>query len=100
MIIGILLRHIKAYKGMNFIPIGHEHNFVAYAGENGVGKSSILEAINIFINNKTWLINKSAKPNIKQENNSPLICPVFFIEKDKISRLKKEFELVSNFFGI
>ena len=39
MIIGLFLRHIKAYKGITYIPIGHEHNFVSYLGENGIGKS-------------------------------------------------------------
>ena len=35
MIIGLEVRHYKAYKGQNFIPIGNEHNFVAFTGENG-----------------------------------------------------------------
>lgn len=58
MIIGIFLRHIKVYKGINYIPIGEKHNFVAFAGENGVGKSTILQGLNSFFNEKDYSINK------------------------------------------
>ena len=60
MIIGLFLRHIKAYKGINFVPIGHEYKFVSYVGENGIGKSSILESLDSFFNDKSYPINKSA----------------------------------------
>jgi len=39
MIIGLFLKHIKAYKGISFIPIGSKYGFVSYVGENGVGKA-------------------------------------------------------------
>lgn len=92
MIIGLEVRHYKAYKGKNFIPIGSEHNFVAFAGENGVGKSSILEALDTFLNNKNWLLTK------EQKALDSYIYPLFLIPKSKITRLKNEFEMISDFF--
>ncbi|PKH01097.1 hypothetical protein CXF72_18865 [Psychromonas sp. MB-3u-54] len=92
MIIGLQVRHFKAYKNIKYIPIGHEHNFVAYSGENGAGKSSILEALDTFLNNKNWLITKNANAS------DSYICPLFLIPKDKVSRLTSYFETISNYF--
>ena len=98
MIIGLFLRHIKAYKGIKFIPIGFEHNFVSYVGENGVGKSSILEALNSFFNNKKYIINKDARADSIFGLNNPFILPIFLIEKTKITKNKKGIEELSDFF--
>jgi predicted ATP-dependent endonuclease of OLD family len=99
MIIGLFLRHIKAYKGITFVPIGTKYNFVSYVGENGVGKSSILEALDSFFNCKPYPINKSAlEDGIKTTGNEAFVAPIFLIEKTKVSRLKKEFEKVSQYF--
>ena len=77
MIIGLQVRHYKAYKNINFIPIGFEHKFIAYSGENGAGKSSILEAIDTFLNNKNWLLTK------KEKSSDSYICPLFLIPKKR-----------------
>ncbi|WP_341508596.1 AAA family ATPase [Photobacterium damselae subsp. damselae] len=99
MIIGLFLKHIKAYKGIRYVPIGSKYNFVTYIGENGSGKSSILESLDSFFNNKPYLINKSAlSDGIRTSGNEPFIAPIFLIEKSKVSRQKKEFEKVSDFF--
>lgn len=98
MIIGLFLRHVKAYKNINFIPIGYEHNFVNYIGENGIGKSSILEALNSFFNNKKYIVNKEAISDSISGSNNPYILPIFLVEKQKITRSKKEFEKISDFF--
>lgn len=92
MIIGLEVRHYKAYKNVNFIPIGNEHNFVAFTGENGAGKSSILEALDTFLNNRNWLLTK------KEKSADSHICPLFLIPKSKVSKLKNYFEVISNFF--
>ncbi len=74
MIIGLYLKHLKVYKGIQYIPIGFEHNFISYLGENGSGKSSILEVLNSFFNGKEYSINKSAlKDGIKTSANFPYI---------------------------
>jgi predicted ATP-dependent endonuclease of OLD family len=92
MIIGLQVRHFKAYKNIKYIPIGHEHNFVAYSGENGAGKSSILEALDTFINNKTWLLTKNTNAS------DSYICPLFLIPRDKAPRLTSYFEIISDYF--
>ena len=99
MIIGLYLRHIKAYKGINYIPISISYNFITYIGENGSGKSSILESLNYFFNDKICSINKSALADgITTKNNEPFIVPIFLIDKNKVSKHKKEFERLSNYF--
>ncbi|WP_394390688.1 AAA family ATPase [Shewanella woodyi] len=99
MIVGLFLKHIKAYKGINFAPIGLKYKFVSYVGENGVGKSSILEALDSFFNSKPYPINKSAlSDSISTVGNEPFISPIFVIEKSRVTRQKKEFEKVSLFF--
>ncbi len=73
MILGLYLRHLKVYKGINFIPIGMK-NFVSYLGENGSGKSSILESFNAFFNFKKYSINKLAlKDGIHTDNSLILL---------------------------
>ncbi|MGL4824327.1 MAG: AAA family ATPase [Plesiomonas shigelloides] len=99
MILGLFLRHIKAYKGINFIPIGHKYKFVTYVGENGSGKSSILEALNSFFNSKPYPINKSAiNDGITTVNNEPFIAPIFLIEKAKVKNNRKQFDALSSYF--
>lgn len=99
MIIGIFLRHIKAYKGINFIPIGIQYKFVTYVGENGTGKSSILEALDSYFNGKPYPINKGAlKDGINTNGNEPFVSPVFLIDKTKVTKNIREFEKISNYF--
>lgn len=99
MIIGVFLKHIKAYKGISFIPVGSKYGFVSYVGENGVGKSSILEALNSFFNDKPYPINKDGKRDgLTTIGNEPFISPIFLIRKSKVPRQKKEFEKISKYF--
>ncbi len=48
MIIGILLRNIKTYQGINYIPLTDEDRFCGLVGNNGIGKSTILESLDCF----------------------------------------------------
>jgi predicted ATP-dependent endonuclease of OLD family len=98
MIIGLFLRHIKAYKGINFVPIGHEYKFVSYVGENGIGKSSILESLDSFFNDKSYPINKSAISDGITTDNKPFVVPIFLIEKSKVTSKNKLFDILSNYF--
>ena len=99
MIVGLYIRHIKAYKGITFVPVGTKYKFVSYVGENGVGKSSILEALDSFFNNKPYPVNKSALADgIKTSGNEAFIAPILLIAKDKVPRQKKEFEKISQYF--
>jgi len=99
MLIGLFLKHIKAYKGINYIPIGHQYNFVSYIGENGIGKSSILEALDSYFNCKPYPLNKRALDDgIKPQAKNPFLLLVFLIKKSEVTQQKKEFEKISNIF--
>lgn len=108
MIISIFLRHFKIYKNINYIPLSEGVNFSSIIGENGCGKSSILEAIDYCFNKRgagDWPINNEAKSEGGiSGDNSPYIVPVFLIKKEKLrNELKPDnlnFEkakLLSNF---
>lgn len=73
MILWIQLRHFKAYKWSNFIPVWEKYNFISYAWSNGIWKSSILEALDVFFNNKDWLLTKS------ETASNSFICPICLI---------------------
>ena len=83
MLVGLFLRHYKVYRAINFIPISTGVGFSTYLGGNGVGKSSILDALDKFFNGGDWSINAQAKSDggISGEDKSPFIMPVFLIEK-------------------
>ena len=52
MIVSLYLRHFKIYKGFNFIPLSIGQQFSSIIGENGVGKSSVLEALDFALNKR------------------------------------------------
>lgn len=82
MIIGLLFRNFKCYSGINYVPISSGHQFSAYIGENGSGKSSILEALDLFFNGGTWNVNNDALLG-GLSTRKPFICPIFLLEKSK-----------------
>lgn len=50
MITANLLRNIKNYGNINFIPIcDNNYKYSIYVGNNGVRKSAVLEAIEVFL---------------------------------------------------
>ena len=77
MVIGIFLRHYKIYKGLSFIPLSSNEplSFTMIIGNNGVGKSSILEALDSFFNNRPFNVNIETK---KQE---AFVAPLFLLDK-------------------
>lgn len=84
MIISLLLRNIKTYQGINYIPITNKEKLTSFVGNNGIGKSAILEALDTFFNGRSWNYNISYK---KSGVNTihPAIIPIFFIKKIDIS---------------
>ena len=79
MIAGIIIRNFKIYKNITYIPISNGTNFNGLIGANGVGKSSILEALDCFFNGKPW--NK----NIDSKNlGDSWVMPIFVFRKDEI----------------
>ncbi|TDO96640.1 AAA family ATPase [Flavobacterium sp. 245] len=92
MIVSIFLRHFKIYKGINYLPISEGVGFSSIIGENGCGKSSVLEALDFCFNKKgatDWPINNEAKSDGISGDNFPFIVPVFLIHKDKLRKETK-----------
>lgn len=99
MITGFFLRHYKTYRGLYFIPIGTDYNnkYSIFVGNNGVGKSSIMEGLDTFFNNAPWNKNKQGK------KDETFVAPIFLIEKETIrykidSRAYKFIEFLSDYF--
>jgi predicted ATPase len=101
MITGLFVRHYKTYQGLNFIPICNDYNnkYSVFIGNNGTGKSSVLEALNTFFNNTYWNISKNSK------KSQAFIAPVFllnkqlFIEKIYYDEMLLDYvEFLSNYF--
>ena len=77
MIAGVILRNFKTYRGLNYLPLSNGSNYCGLIGLNGIGKSSILEALECFFNNiKKWNRNMDAN---KAEQS--YVMPVFIFEK-------------------
>ncbi|UDM05756.1 ATP-binding protein [Halomonas sp. NyZ770] len=81
MIVGLLLRNIKCYKGINFIPlVDYETETVTIlTGGNGVGKSTVLESINYILNSQDvveWEI------TIDEKKDRGFVCPVFLVDSE------------------
>lgn len=63
MLISSFINGYKSYNKAYFVPItiGLHDKYTVYIGNNGVGKSGILEAIDVFFNNREWNVYKGAK---------------------------------------
>ncbi|MEZ2697008.1 AAA family ATPase, partial [Hafnia alvei] len=83
MIIGIFLRYFKTYSGTNYIPLSSGSNFCGLIGNNGIGKSSILESLDSFFNGKSWNINTGLKKASANTAGSHIV-PVFMIRKEEL----------------
>ena len=77
MIIGIILRNFKVYRNIHYIPLSKGTNFNGLIGMNGIGKSSILEAIDCFFNHKQWIRNLDAKTSAES-----WVMPVIALRKE------------------
>lgn len=79
MIIGIILKNFKCYKGLHYIPLTNAgmSNYCGLIGLNGVGKSAILEALDCFFNNREWNKNVEAQDGI----DNSYVMPIFLVDK-------------------
>lgn len=89
MIIGSFLRYFKTYQGINFVPITDQGNFCGLLGDNGIGKSSVLEALDCFFNGKQWNMNIATKKS-GLAKTKPYIVPVFLVERNSLSGRPRE----------
>ena len=97
MIAGIIIRGFKNYKNLKFVPIANDENFKysVFVGNNGVGKSAVLEAIDTIINNKEWNITIGGK------KSEAFICLIFLIDKKEeifLKNNKEIFDFISDYF--
>lgn len=100
MLAGLFVRHYKIYKNINFIPISTGSGFSSFLGANGIGKSSILDALDKFFNGGDWSINALAKSEggLSTEDKLPYIVPVFCIPKEELpDKCKETVELLSSY---
>jgi len=94
MIVGIVVQNYKCYKGIQFIPLmKNKPEFLrVIIGNNGVGKSAILEAFDSFFNNAGWTIHSDA-------TKKDASIGVFFLqEKSKTETIvgnEKNIEIIS-----
>jgi hypothetical protein len=80
MILSVILRYIKTYKGINYIPLSDSSNFCGLVGDNGVGKSSVLEALDCFFNIKSLNLNIATKRSGITETK-PHVLPIILVKK-------------------
>lgn len=90
MLIGVFLRHFKIYKGARYIPFGINEleNFNLFIGQNGAGKSSILESLDSFFNNNEFIVHFSEK------KNEAFVAPAFLIKKDELNKFDKQVQKI------
>lgn len=93
MILGIFIRNFKVYGKTTFIPLANGDYFTGLIGDNGVGKTTVLQALDCFFNDSDWIFDILLPPN----KIKPLIQPVFLVPKEKIpAATQTEAEAVSD----
>ncbi len=84
MIIGVFVRNIKTYAGINYIPLTNGYRFCGLVGNNGIGKSSVLESLDCLLNSKNWNYNVVVKKS-GMSSTKPYIVPIYLLSVDKLS---------------
>jgi energy-coupling factor transporter ATP-binding protein EcfA2 len=90
MIIGLFQRNFKIYKNAKYIPFGtnQKEMFNLFIGQNGVGKSSILEALNCYFNQSEFIYHANVS---KLE---AFVAPLFLIKKENLKDYTKDVQLI------
>ena len=97
MIIGIFLRNLKTYAGINYIPLTNGHSFCGLVGNNGIGKSSVLEAFDSLFNDKPWNFNVVVKKS-GLTTTKPHIVPVYLLKRNQVSSNNYDlFKIISDY---
>lgn len=85
MIVGVFLRHYRVFRNINYVPLSNVNTFTAIIGDNGVGKSTVLEALDHVMNESDqvrWYRNNIAKS--EGSSDDLYIVPVFLMDKSTI----------------
>jgi predicted ATP-dependent endonuclease of OLD family len=85
MLFSLILRSYKTYGRLTYVPVSNSNNFTAFVGENGIGKSSVIEALDTYFNKPQadWNLHHSTSKGVQERE--PTICPIFFISKKNIN---------------
>lgn len=85
MIVGLFLRNFKTYEKFNFISFseGKNEKLNLFIGNNGAGKSSVLEALDVFFNAREFILNDNAR------SRDASVTPVILIKKEKLNPFLK-----------
>jgi ABC-type Mn2+/Zn2+ transport system ATPase subunit len=80
MLIGLFVKNYKTYNGTTFIPFIQDDfkNLCLIIGENGVGKSSVLEALDSFFNLEIFSIHNGS------DKSDCFVSPVFLFKKEDL----------------
>lgn len=70
--------------GINYVPLTNGHSFCGLVGNNGIGKSSVLEAFDSLFNDKSWNYNVVVKKS-GFSTTKPHIVPVYFLPVSQVS---------------
>jgi len=89
-LVGVFLRHFKIYKGARYIPFGLSdlENFNLFIGQNGAGKSSILESLDCFFNSGEFIVHFSEK------KSEAFVAPSFLIKKEDLNKFDKNVQKI------
>ncbi len=95
MIIGVFIRNFKLFSQTTFIPLSNGEYFTGLIGDNGVGKTTILQALDVYFNKSEWQCSVWAD---EKEKSEAFIQPVFLIPRDLIPEdLKKEADTINKY---
>lgn len=101
MIVGVILRNFKNYKNQHYVPLTLNNNSSWLIGENGVGKSTILQALDTVLNradiNRLDINNDARSQGF--DTREPFIVPIYLIRKSRIksnTSVYKYLEIISD----
>jgi DNA repair exonuclease SbcCD ATPase subunit len=84
MLVGVILRNFKTYSGVNYVPLSNGGKFCGLVGNNGVGKSSVLEALDSVFNGKEWNFNVIVKRS-GFIITRPHVVPIYLLKKSALT---------------
>lgn len=88
MILSVQIRNYKIYNKNTFIRLSADGSaFSAIIGKNGVGKSTILEALDTVFNNKQWKLSSSSS---KSRNESSYVSILYEMTDEILSVVDRE----------
>ncbi|NCF75544.1 MAG: AAA family ATPase, partial [Xanthomonadaceae bacterium] len=81
------MRNYKCYQSTQLIKFfSNDEKFIGFIGENGVGKSAVLQALNSFFTGQNWIRNKTGKKGKSKCGVAPVVfCDTKFLQKQNFS---------------